>query len=143
MPEATQDKLRLTLRSRHASLTRRRLEVFKAFGGHTPLSMNQLVKLLPDMDRATVYRTTKLFEELGIIDRVLLGWKYKLELSDSFSPHHHHLSCNNCGRVNILAEDNQLEAYIKSLSHRAGFQAIDHQLEINGLCPACQKLSKV
>jgi len=34
-----------------------------------------------------------------------IGWKYKLELSNAFQHHHHHLTCLQCGGVTPLPED--------------------------------------
>ena len=141
MQNVTREQLRNRLKQNQSSLTRCRQAIFEIFDDHSTLSMNQLTVLLPDVDRATIYRTVNLFENLGIINRSLLGWKYKLELSDSFSPHHHHLSCNNCGKITVLSEDPAIESHIAKLSQRHNFQTTDHQLEIRGLCPACQKLS--
>lgn len=96
-------------------------------------------KLKHDADRASVYRTVELFERLGIVQRIQVGWKYRLELSDSFNPHHHHIHCTQCSRVVSLSEDAALERHISSLAHQAGFQLTSHQLELSGLCESCSK----
>jgi len=90
------------------------------------------------VDRASVYRTIQLFEQLGVVQRLQIGWKYKLELSDKFSAHHHHLSCVQCGRTIAIDEDTALEKRMRLLASAYGFLPQGHQLEIRGLCEACQ-----
>ncbi len=109
-----------------------------ALQSHETQTMHELVARCPGIDRATMYRNVELFIELGIIQRLQIGWKYQLELTDSFVHHHHHLSCTHCGTVIALAEDTELESRLVALAASQQFVAIDHQLEIRGLCSNCQ-----
>lgn len=127
------------LKTRGYSVTKVRRAVFEALENSEPVSMRVLLDRLPAIDRASVYRTVALFEELGIIKRLQIGWKYKLELSDTFHYHHHHISCVNCGTIVPLREDTTIEAVITALSKEYGFAPTDHQLEIQGLCAQCQR----
>lgn len=121
------------------SVTKARLVVFEALlDNHDPMSMGELVAAAPTIDRASVYRTVELFEQLGIIQRITTGWKYKLELSDRFTDHHHHLTCTNCGRIIKLNED-ELEQFIDDVAKRAHFIPSAHQIEIQGLCEDCAR----
>jgi len=119
------------------SLTAPRQKLFEVLQNHNACTIAELTSLLKEYDRATVYRTVKLFERLGIINRLQLGWRYKLELSDVFHHHHHHLTCTNCGKVTVLKEDKTIEERIKLLSASKSFEPLDHQLEIRGLCQNC------
>lgn len=128
-----------TLKKNKHSVTQARSLVFEALEDEEPLSMAELQTKLGDMvDRASLYRTITLFEKLGIVQRLQIGWKYKIELSDSFSFHHHHITCKNCGLTLPVREDLTLEASIKTLAMEYGFTEVTHQLEIHGLCPRCQ-----
>lgn len=134
-------ELQLTqhLKSHGYSVTSARHTVFAALEDKEAISMAELVTACGDkLDRATVYRTITLFEELGIVRRVQIGWKYKLELTDAFSNHHHHLTCTMCGSVTPLSEDIDLEERLNELATLYKFQPTDHQLEIRGLCHTCQ-----
>ncbi len=102
--------------------------------------MHEVVAASATIDRASVYRTIALFEKLGIVQRLQIGWKYKLELSDAFHRHHHHLSCTGCGSTFALQEDPELEARLTLLAQRQHFAMHGHQLEIQGLCNKCSKL---
>lgn len=132
-------QLRQSLKDLGQSLTKPRQVVFMALQGKEPQTMQQVIAACPGIDRASVYRTVTLFEQLGIIRRLQIGWKYKLELSDAFSHHHHHLTCLQCGRIIPLAEDMELENRLQVLADAQNFAAQDHQIEIRGLCSSCQK----
>lgn len=90
------------------------------------------------IDRASLYRTIGLFEKLGLVQRIYIGWKYKVELSDIFTHHHHHISCSNCGKIVAIKEEEQIERLLRTLASQYGFVAQGHQLEIQGLCAHCQ-----
>lgn len=89
-------------------------------------------------DRVSVYRIVELYETLGIVKRITIGWKYKLELSDIFLSHHHHICCLKCGRMTTISEDRQLETLIEELGKKRGFVLASHQLELHGYCASCQ-----
>jgi Fur family transcriptional regulator, ferric uptake regulator len=134
--------LKEALKAKGSSLTKTRQQVFNALADSDTLTMNQLTrKLIHKMDRATVYRTIELFEKLGIVNRVQIGWKYKLELSDTFAGHHHHATCMQCGKVVAFEENPGLESDIHALAEGLGYKLTSHSLELRGLCPICQSTS--
>jgi len=94
------ETLRAILKRNNASLTNPRRIVFDLLLSQKPVTMRALTRLASGkLDRATVYRTIKLYEKLGVVHRLNVGWKYKVELSDAFLGHHHHFYCSNCGRT--------------------------------------------
>jgi Fur family ferric uptake transcriptional regulator len=100
--------------------------------------MKELINKTPAMmDRASVYRTVTLFEKLGIVQRINIGWKYRIELSDKFADHHHHLVCTKCSKIIPIDADN-LEVFIEQVAAQNKFKAINHQVEIQGLCNKCR-----
>lgn len=121
------------------SMTKARRKIFDVLIDQEPLSTNELVsKVRSTVDRASVYRTIALFEELGIVNRLQMGWKYKIELSDTFNYHHHHISCTKCGKIMPIREDKLLETSVNSIAKEYGFKPTDHQIEIQGLCKDCR-----
>lgn len=133
-------KLTKTLKDQGYSLTSARKAVFNALLDSEPLTMAGLTKSVgTTIDRASIYRVVSLFEQLGIIQRLQIGWKYQLELSDEFAAHHHHMSCIKCGVITAFEESTTLEFELKQLASEAGFYETGHQLEIRGLCTNCQK----
>lgn len=133
------DILSEKLKKHGYSLTKARRDVFNALKGKEPLTMSEIVRSTSSADRASVYRTIALYEELGIVHKINIGWKYKIELTDLFHEHHHHLHCKNCGVIIPLASDKILEDRINTVSANNGFTAVEHQLEIVGTCANCTK----
>jgi len=132
------DLLVKTLKQAGYSVTQTRKTVFAALENQEPLTMQQLTHKLPDVDRASAYRTVALFERLGILRRLQVGWKYKLELSELFSYHHHHMSCVKCGIIVPVREDKTIETALHTLAHEYGFTLSDHQVEMQGVCTKCR-----
>lgn len=132
------EQLKTSLQQHCQSLTKSRLAVFAVLQDKEPQTMHEVVVACGQrVDRATVYRTIALFEKLGIVQRLQIGWKYKLELGDNFHHHHHHLTCKRCGKTIRLPEDRQLEQRLRSLAEVQNFNMQGHQLEIQGLCQNC------
>lgn len=127
------------LRRAGYSTTAPRKHVFDALLHQEPMQMSALIqKLAGNVDRASVYRTIDLFEALNIVQRLTIGWKYKIELSDSFHEHHHHMSCNKCGVLISIDGDSHIEQDIADIAYKHGFALSSHQLEIQGICNNCQ-----
>lgn len=134
------NKLTRLLKSHGYSLTKPRIEVFKYLIGKEPLSISAVTKSLETtVDRASIYRTVTLFQQLGIVQRHNIGWKYKIELTDMFSDHHHHFTCTLCGKI-VAINETELESFIDSLAKQYGFTATQHQIELQGICASCKRV---
>jgi len=132
--------LRKVLEDSHSKITKPRLAVFRALLKSGPLSPAELVKQLDQtVNRVSVYRIIDLFEHLGIVRRVAIGWKHKIELSEIFLDHHHHIVCLGCNKVVAVKENAAIERTINLLAKSAGFVAASHQLELQGYCEKCQR----
>lgn len=132
------DNLKTLLKKDGSSLTKARRIVFDLLLDQEPQSMQVLAqRAAGKVDRATVYRSVELFERLGIAHRLNIGWKYKIELSDIFTKHHHHFYCTNCGNTFDLPQNAMLETMIDSVSSKEGLSPRGHQLEVYGLCQNC------
>lgn len=130
------DVIRSLLKRNNYSFTRARRQIFAALAAKGPLSVASLARACSNVNRATIYRNIALFESLGIAHRVNMGWKYKIELSEPYIAHHHHLHCDKCGKL-FPIEDRNLEKAIKNYCAKTGFEESNHQLEIYGICPDC------
>jgi Fur family ferric uptake transcriptional regulator len=83
----------------------------------------------PGISIATVYRTVRLFEEAGILDRHDFGdgrARYEPEA------HHDHLIDVESGKV-IEFVDPELELLQKQIAERLGFRLVDHRMELYGV----------
>lgn len=132
------ERLADSLKAAGHSVTKPRLVVFLALQGHEAQTMHELTLQCKEIDRASLYRTIELFESLGIVQRLQIGWKYKLELSGQFVHHHHHATCIVCGELLPLPEDSVLEKQLKRMAADSNFALKTHQLELSGVCEACQ-----
>jgi len=133
------DDLTALLKDNGYSLTKPRKKIFELLLGEEPQSMQVLTKRAEGLvDRATVYRTVELYEKIGIVNRLNIGWKYKVELSDVFNEHHHHFYCSKCNKTYKLEANPMLETMIDSVASQDGFMPRGHQLEVVGLCPNCR-----
>jgi Fur family transcriptional regulator, ferric uptake regulator len=79
---------------------------------------------------ATVYRTVKLFEEAGILDRVEFG-DGRARFEDSQRAHHDHLIDMDTGEV-IEFVDPEIEALQDKIARRLGYKLEGHRLELLG-----------
>jgi Fur family ferric uptake transcriptional regulator len=79
---------------------------------------------------ATVYRTVRLLEEKGILERRDFGGG-RARFDPSDRGHHHHLIDVDTGKV-IEFADPQYEALAREIAGRLGFELVDHRLELFG-----------
>ena len=80
---------------------------------------------------ATVYRTVRLFEEAGIIERhEFQGGRSRYETVPE--EHHDHLIDVETGRV-IEFHDEALETLQAQIAERLGFRLVDHRMELYGV----------
>ena len=84
----------------------------------------------PNISIATVYRTVRLFEEAGILERHEFGDGRSLYEAASES-HHDHLIDVETGNV-IEFVDDELEMLQKRIAEKLGFRLVDHRMELYG-----------
>ena len=132
--------LKTYLVSHGYSMTQPRLAIFNAISEHGALTIRQLQDMVETtVDRASVYRTVALFEKLHIVNRLQIGWKYKIELSETFSPHHHHISCQVCSKILTLKDPDEINSLISRLETEHQVKITHHTLEFVAICQSCQK----
>ena len=85
----------------------------------------------PGISIATVYRTVRLFEEAGILDRHDFG-DGRARYEPSPEAHHDHLINVESGEV-IEFVDPELELLQKQIAERLGFRLVDHRMELYGV----------
>ena len=79
---------------------------------------------------ATVYRTVKLFEEAGILEKHdFKGGKARYEQSPD--EHHDHLIDINSGEI-VEFVDKDIEELQKKIAKKLGYNLVDHKLELYG-----------
>lgn len=127
------------LREHKVSVTAPRIEIFETLlKAEKPLKNGEVAKRTPNVDRVSVYRNLELFSRIGITETTIKGWTPLTELAEPFKVHHHHLTCEQCGRV-IEIEDGVLENILGSIVSKYNFTLNKHLVELTGLCENCKK----
>ena len=85
-------------------------------------------KVDPRISIATVYRTVKLFEEAGIIERHDFK-EGKSRYEPLTEEHHDHLIDINSGEI-VEFVDKEIEELQKKVAQRLGYKLVDHKLEL-------------
>jgi Fur family ferric uptake transcriptional regulator len=85
----------------------------------------------PHISIATVYRTVRLFEEAGIIERHDFR-DGRSRYEEAPDVHHDHLIDMKTGQV-IEFADEEIEALQAAIARRLGYKLIDHRLELYGV----------
>ena len=79
---------------------------------------------------ATVYRTVKLFEEAGIVEKHDFKCG-KARYEQSPDEHHDHLIDINSGEI-IEFVDREIEKLQNDVAKKLGYKLVDHKLELYG-----------
>ena len=85
----------------------------------------------PKISIATVYRTVRLFEEAGILERHEFG-DGRSRYEAASETHHDHLIDVETGNV-IEFVDDELETLQKRIAEKLGFRLVDHRMELYGV----------
>lgn len=80
---------------------------------------------------ATVYRTVRLFEEAGILERHEFG-DGRARYEAAADGHHDHLIDVESGRV-IEFIDADIEMLQRKIAEKLGFRLVDHRMELYGI----------
>lgn len=135
------DKLKSLLKNKGYSVTKPRITIFNVLmDAHEALTVAQIIEKTTEVDMVSVYRTLQLFEKTGVVHRVWNGFKSKIELSEDFSPHHHHFTCSGCGS-SVAIKSDDLERSLHALENVYGFDLRQHSVELGGYCGTCQSKS--
>ena len=85
----------------------------------------------PHISIATVYRTVRLFEESGIIERHdFRDGRSRYEQTPTH--HHDHLIDMKTGKV-VEFVDEEIEALQNAIARKLGYKLVDHRLELYGV----------
>jgi Fur family ferric uptake transcriptional regulator len=105
------------------------------------LSAQQIFDLLRESGRpvgiASIYRVLELLTAEGFVQRLDLGnGTARYEPVRLGREHHHHLVCEQCGRVEAF-EDAALERAIHRLEEGSGYLVAAHDVVLRGSCRSC------
>ncbi len=144
-----QDRFKTLLKEKGLKVTMQRIEILEALEDRPDehLTAEEIYEFVkekdPDIGLATVYRTIQLLAELNLIDKLNLGdgfVRYEIgrQSDDGRIHHHHHLVCLNCGNV-LTFQGDLLEALEHRIEETMGFEVVDHEVKLLGLCRDCKE----
>ncbi len=111
-------------------ITNPRLAVLKYLSvHHSPISARDLHKKIKAFDRASVYRTLNLFEELHLLNVEVIE---KEKLYCFAEEPHHHIICKKCGYTEKTKCNHDFGTF-------KNFNDVYHQLTLTGVCNNCSK----
>ncbi len=125
------------LREKGKRITPERKLLLRIISENSHLDASEIYRLAVEEDEkmslSTVYRTVRLLEELGLVERSGLGedhHHYEVRVDE-----HYHLICLDCGKVvEILPVD-----AVRKLGEDQGFDVTGVKLELLGFCLTCRK----
>jgi Fur family transcriptional regulator, ferric uptake regulator len=87
---------------------------------------------------ASVYRALDTLAELRLVQRVDIGdGTARYEPSREGDHHHHHLVCDDCGKVEPFT-DELLERALARAAGRLGYAMEQHEIVLRGACDSCR-----
>lgn len=86
---------------------------------------------------ASVYRVLELLSEKGFVQRIDIGaGTTRFEPLHRSGEHHHHLVCDECGKVEAFSDD-ELERAMRKVERRTGYSVAGHDIVLRGACQDC------
>ncbi len=126
---------------RYTNGRRRLVDVIAGAG--QPITLPDIVVAAPELAPSSVYRNLDVLERSGVVDRIASTGDYAyFEFAEPLLSHHHHLICIDCGAIEDVRLDDDVEALVdRSLAEaasRAGFAPLRHSLDLHGYCSRCR-----
>ena len=132
------------LNSRKASITNPRLIALGLLLQQgRPLTIEQILTLSKGkLAQSTLYRVINDLKGFGLITEFTTPENtIVVELNTEDVNHHHHIFCDNCGRIVDIGLSDQLEANIdteiRHIEKEYSLSIRGHSLELLGLCDSC------
>ncbi len=85
----------------------------------------------PGISIATVYRTLRVFEEAGVLDKHDFR-KGRARYEEATADHHDHLIDLETGHI-VEFQDPEIEALQEKIAEKLGYSLVDHRLELYGI----------
>jgi len=109
------------------------VEAVVVWEGH--FSAEELCRSIPQVGRATVYRTLASLQQDGVICRLMINGRAPRYLLGG-TQHHHHMVCNQCGSVQDITGCG-VDDFVDTVAQQHGYKPDGHRLEIYGRCSSC------
>ncbi len=133
------------LRQAGYRLTPQREAVIRVLGEtHEHLTAHEIWRRarrhLPHLNKSAVYRALDVLTHLSLVNPIDLG-QGEIQYELNVQPHHHHLVCQNCGKVTDI-DERAFGTLEKILRTEYGFAPFLFHFAIFGICRECQRKVK-
>ena len=123
-------------------ITRTRKKIIEIFSKEDkPINAKNLLRKLSlnddKVNKTTVYREIGFLLKQNLIQQVYIDPK-EIFYESTGLDHHHHLICNDCGKIEDVVLEKDLSDTEKELEKKMKFKVSNHSLEFFGLCVNCQ-----
>jgi Fur family transcriptional regulator, peroxide stress response regulator len=95
---------------------------------------NAVVKIIPSITLATVYRNLNILAKEGIIKRLEINKEFHY---DGFTHDHHHAVCEKCGIIQDIYEKNLTKKTMNALENQNTFNPVSVEIFFKGVCSKC------
>ncbi len=135
-PLTTRPNIMSVLEDRgYRSTAPRRAIICTLEGKQAGFTVEEIGNELPEVGRATIFRTIKLLMEAGVVCRLnLLDGAPKYSLSSI--EHHHHTVCVRCGNVGEFRAAT-VERLLRALADDIPGDIVGHRVELYVTCNDC------
>lgn len=115
------------------------LSLIREAGGHIDAKeiYRRAISKDESISLATVYRSLRLFKELGLVDEIRLGelgCYYEIKQSVE----HQHMVCKRCGKI-MEFESSLIGNLLAKVQRECGFKVTKAELYLEGYCQDCMK----
>lgn len=137
------DVLNSALRTQGHKITKNRTAILQFLSSENkPISAEEILSHIQsehhEVNKTTIYRELFFLLEHNFIHEVEFGdGKKRYELAIN-RPHHHHIICINCKRVEDIPLDHEFDNQEKLIEKTTGYRLTSHMLEFFGLCNTCK-----
>lgn len=130
------------LTTHNLRLTRNRQEIFRILvTADRPLLIQEIIAANTGPTHFTsIYRSISSLQTANIVREIPRGFKVYYELGEDFRPHHHHATCEKCGKT-VPVDNEKVEQLLHDLTIKAGLRPTKHHFELFGVCKQCLKKS--
>lgn len=143
MTDSDLEQFRTYLRQHNLPVTQQRLAIAGVvFASDRHLSVEEVASDVAahgeNAGTATIYRTLDLLVKSGLVVERDFGEGFRRFEPSRGIPHHEHLLCTVCGRVDEF-RDERLERMTTLIAESHGYSRQRHRLVIYGVCTDCQR----
>jgi len=122
-------------------MTRPRRQVMEIIAAsETALTPQEIYQKSLQLERslgiASVYRTLEMLEELGLIQQIHQPGGCH-GIWPALEGHKHHLICRDCGQMQVIEGNVDIDGYISAIEKQTGYRVDDHWLQFFGRCDGC------